>query len=175
MFLYLGLYGNAFSRCKDFAVIESAVTYCKPVTYSNIICIEAPTGGYGTYDMKDLDYVFYCAYTAFVAARIESEIGWKQNEKDKIKVVIHTGNWGTGAYGGNKELMSLLQMLAADFAGVDALVYHTFAKMFTDPYLKALKVREKYIDKDGNIMYEWNYIRNELLGMKYKWGVSDGN
>ena len=29
-----GLYGNAFSRCRDYSVIETAVTYCKPVTYS---------------------------------------------------------------------------------------------------------------------------------------------
>ena len=156
-------------------MIETAVTYCKPVTYSNIIAIEAPTGGYGTYSIKDLDYIFYCAYTAFIAARIESEILCKKNKNDKIKVIIHTGNWGTGAYGGNKELMSLLQMLAADFAGVDKLVYHTFSKQFTEPYLNALKVREKYIDKDGNILSEWEKIRMELLDIKYKWGVSDGN
>jgi hypothetical protein len=71
-------------------------------------------------------------------------------------VIIHTGNWGTGlrhspvplslslvnthslcragAYGGNKVLMALLQVLAARLAGVDKLVYHTFERQFSDAY-----------------------------------------
>eukprot|EP01083_Nonionella_stella_P033677 92163_1 len=170
-----GLYGNAFCRCKDFSVIDGAVRLLTPVTHSNIIAIEAPTGGYGTYSLKDIDYIFLCAFTAFKAARIESEILCKKNKNDEVNVVIHSGNWGTGAYGGNKELMSLLQILAADFSGVDRLVYHTFSKMFTAPYLKALEVRQRFVDKDGNIVEDWAFIRNELFQMNYRWGVSDGN
>lgn len=42
------------------------------------------------------------------------------------RVVVHTGNWGTGAFGGNKVLMACIQMYAARVAGLDELVFHTF-------------------------------------------------
>ena len=44
---------------------------------------------------------------------------------DDAETVIHTGWWGCGAFGGNQELMALLQLLAAEWAGVDEVVFHT--------------------------------------------------
>jgi len=44
--------------------------------------------------------------------------------KTEIEVRIHTGHWGCGAYGGNKSLMAILQIIAAEAAGV-RLMYHT--------------------------------------------------
>ncbi len=35
---------------------------------------------------------------------------------------IHTGNWGTGAFGNDRVLMALVQMLAARFAQVCTVV-----------------------------------------------------
>ena len=94
-------------------LIKKNLQYCQPVTHSNILAIEAPIGGYGTYGIMDMDYTFYFVYTIYCSKNC------------RIEVIIHSGNWGSGAYGGNKELMSLFQMLAAYFAGVDALVYHS--------------------------------------------------
>jgi Poly (ADP-ribose) glycohydrolase (PARG) len=39
-------------------------------------------------------------------------------------VAVHTGYWGCGAFGGNRVLMALLQVLAAGSAGLDQLVFH---------------------------------------------------
>ena len=47
-----------------------------------------------------VEEVFATAYTGFRAARAESGAGFE--------VVVHTGHWGTGAYGGDRVLMALL-------------------------------------------------------------------
>ncbi|CAM6106769.1 unnamed protein product [Calypogeia fissa] len=39
---------------------------------------------------------------------------------------VSTGNWGAGAFGGNLQLKSLLQWLAASQAGCSALLYYSF-------------------------------------------------
>jgi len=41
--------------------------------------------------------------------------------------VIHTGFWGCGAFGGNRRLMTILQSLAGDLAGVET-VFRAFDK-----------------------------------------------
>ncbi|KAK6018455.1 poly glycohydrolase [Ostertagia ostertagi] len=51
-------------------------------------------------------------------------IGFMPKQRDACPVA--TGNWGCGAFGGNKELKSLIQMLAAARAGRD-MIYYTFA------------------------------------------------
>lgn len=46
-------------------------------------------------------------------------------DKGDEKIPIASGNWGCGAFGGNKELKTLIQWLAASMAG-RPLHYHTF-------------------------------------------------
>lgn len=46
-------------------------------------------------------------------------------DKDKEKTPVASGNWGCGAFGGNKELKTLIQWLAASMAD-RPLHYHTF-------------------------------------------------
>jgi hypothetical protein len=41
-------------------------------------------------------------------------------------VVVHTGFWGCGAFGGNRVLMALLQAIAAQLASLEVLVFYTF-------------------------------------------------
>ena len=44
------------------------------------------------------------AYSGFLAARLESA---------GAPTVVHTGYWGCGAFGRNRELRAMLQVLAA--------------------------------------------------------------
>jgi hypothetical protein len=55
-------------------------------------------------------------------------------------VEIHTGNWGTGAYGGNRVLMAALQLLAARLARTDTFVYHTVDAINTTAYQHAARL-----------------------------------
>lgn len=78
-----------------------------------------------------------------------------------------------GAYGGNKTLMALLQILASKAAKVDTLVYHTFMNIFTEKYIEATKILDKLLPDDKPVKTE--YILKKIQEMKFKWGVSDGN
>ena len=86
------LYGYNFRRVSEI-VIRNASKALNPPSISNIIAMEAPKHGKGSYSLKIITEIFNTAYTAFLAARIESyhQIG------DVPHVIIHTGNWGTGA------------------------------------------------------------------------------
>ena len=67
------------------------------------------------------DLVLTTAYTAFCAARSETEGALGGGGR----TVVHTGFWGCGAFGGNRVLMVSLQVVAAVMAGLDGLVLHT--------------------------------------------------
>lgn len=108
------LYGNQFARSTPEAIL-AALTLLTPPTRSNILAIEAPSSGYGPYTLRELEFILTTAYTGFSAARHETG----------SETVIHTGFWGCGAYGGNRIVMTLLQLLAARLAGVGTLVFHT--------------------------------------------------
>ncbi len=163
-----GLYGKEFADASEMA-IKKATKGLSPPTLSNIIAMEAPKYGTGEYSLKTISEIFNTAYTAFLAARIET---YKQDVK-KNPVIVHTGNWGTGAYGGNKVIMALLQILAATVAGIDYLVYHCFSKELVDDYNEALKIFEKLTSKKDKV--EIGTILHEIEKMNFTWGVSDGN
>ena len=75
----------------------------------------APACGNGDYTEQEIAYVLNAAFTGFSAARRES----KRFAGASSRAVIHTGFWGCGAFGGNRALMTILQAMAADLAGVD--------------------------------------------------------
>ncbi|VDM83670.1 unnamed protein product, partial [Strongylus vulgaris] len=79
---------------------------------------------------------FFQAYAAFIT-------------NTKKNLPIATGNWGCGGHGGgNKELKSLIQILAAAKAGKD-LIYYTF----NDPKLEKSLIEqyEKMVDMHATI------------------------
>lgn len=102
--------------------------------------MDAPRGGSGTYTFSTIKEVLGTAYTGFSLAKLESSTSIAADGApagDAIPATIHTGHWGTAAYGGNKVLMSMLQILAARLAGVDKVVFHAFDT--SDPVHEAAK------------------------------------
>lgn len=157
-----GLYGNRFAAA-DEATIRKAVTRVEPPTISNFIAIAAPLGGAGLYTEVPIRYSLSAAYTGFRAA-VELSLEQKAN--------IHTGFWGCGAFGGNRVLMTIVQLLAASAAGVNRLVFHTGDTT-------GLKVIEEAWDHLAEIFVTPNIVPSELIAhlvdRKFRWGVSDGN
>ena len=92
------------------------------------------------------------------------------------RIVIHTGNWGCGAFGGNVELHTMLQIIAAVAAGVDEMVYHAVdEKNLSNAFegVEALKeLLPKCKDKKGKIKRD--LLMNELFNKGYKWGRPNG-
>lgn len=163
-----GLYGNNFARAKADA-IEKATQAIVPPPISNILAMEAPPGGVGQYSPEDIEFILTTAYTGFNAARIESVYAWSALPE----VVVHTGFWGCGAYGGNRVLMALLQLLAARMARIDCLVFHTGDAAGTRAFTQATETLERDFKPTASRSTEDVIAQLESLG--FRWGVSDGN
>lgn len=163
----LGLYGNRFAAA-PLDVVRRATQRVEPPTFSNIIAMSAPSGGYGDYTAREIAFVFATAYTAFAAAVQESRTTVER------EAVIHTGFWGCGAFGGNRRLMVALQVLAAQAAGVRQLVLHAGDTAGSKDASRGLEVAEAVSMRCGSPCPPEKIVdRCVMLG--YQWGVSDGN
>jgi len=164
-----GLYGNNFATA-DESAIRRAVTVIEPPTVSNIVAIEAPPGGYGIYRKEEIEFILATAFSGFVAARLES----LRSSSLLPQVAIHTGFWGCGAYGGNRTLMALLQVLAAQLARIDKLVFHTVDHGGSDALAAATRALREIAGRQQQPIP----LRQVLAGIvdkRFRWGVSDGN
>lgn len=161
-----GLYGNHFSFADERAIREATQVFRSP-TISNILAIEAPAVGQGRYTREQIEFVLATAYTGFRAAVIES----KNSVSPTVQTVIHTGYWGCGAYGGNRELMPMLQIIAALLAGVDTLIFHTGGDVYG--IAQSVDTLEKILPADVDMNRDELISTIDAIG--YDWGVSDGN
>ncbi|MFP4166637.1 MAG: hypothetical protein ACLFUF_05650 [Opitutales bacterium] len=160
-----GLYGNAFSRASA-AQVRAATRALSPPTVSNILAMAAPEGGFGEYSRSELEDILRTAYIGFVAASSES----KRLRGEAARPIVHTGFWGCGAFGGNRSLMTILQSLAGDLAGVE-LVFWTFDEEGAGIAREARGSYEALRAKSTNV----RDIIEALALTGFKWGVSDGN
>jgi hypothetical protein len=94
-----GLYGNAFARANPDAE-RRATTRIDPPTITHVIAMAAPSGGRGRYRVDEIEHVLVTAFTAFRAAALESA----RSRGAGSPVVVHTGFWGCGAFGGHRVL-----------------------------------------------------------------------
>lgn len=154
-----GLYGNRFQRAAA-ELVRDAITVFDPPTISNILAIEAPTGYRGRYTAAQIRFVLRTAIAGYAAALAES----------RGDVVIHTGFWGCGAYGGNRELMAALQIVAARAVGVAKLVFHTVDRDGMDSYRAGEAVANAIAE-----LRPLDAIVAAILEIGFEWGESDGN
>eukprot|EP01119_Soliformovum_irregulare_P019631 TRINITY_DN6265_c0_g1_i2.p1 TRINITY_DN6265_c0_g1~~TRINITY_DN6265_c0_g1_i2.p1 ORF type:complete len:357 (-),score=93.25 TRINITY_DN6265_c0_g1_i2:33-1103(-) len=167
-----GLYGNNFSRGGAEAV-QRATVVLDPPTMTNLIAMAALSNAYGEYTAQQILDIFSTAYTSFRAAVIQSQLAVNGESLGNIvpKVRIHTGNWGTGAFGGDKTIMALLQMMAGWMAGIDSLIYHTFDRNGTEAYERAQRIFDEISAKSRPI----KEVLEDVVSRKFEWGHSDGN
>lgn len=186
-----GLYGNNFARASREALLHGVVPL-QPPTKSNIIAMAALGHRFGSYSRSQVQFTLDTAYTAFNSARFEAyystgylnkDTSEVENSERKPRVVIHTGNWGTGAFGGNKVIMALLQMTAAHMAGIDELVYHTVSRDGTEAYNIAEKVFNELLQNKeesaagsagDDALRSTDKFIGDVVGKKFRWGVSNG-
>jgi hypothetical protein len=163
----LGLYGNRFARAKEDAV-RRAVTVLSPPSVTNILAMSAPPGGYGRYSREDLVRILTTATAGFRAARLEAA-----EVSTTALTVVHTGHWGTGAFGGNKVVMTLLQAVAARIAGIERLVYHTFDQVGTEAWEEAKRLEgDLFASSSAPSVTE---AVEAIHARGFLWGESDGN
>jgi hypothetical protein len=151
------LYGNAFARAPAEAV-RAATRALRPTTTSRIYAMAAPVGGRGRYTTAQIDWILTAAHTAF-AATVAAE-----------PAPVCAGFWGCGAFGGNRVLMALVQLVAASAAGVRELRFHTHSDL--EPLREArweLGRLARRLDDDPT-----SWVLG-VHGLGLEWGVSDGN
>ncbi len=163
-----GLYGNRFTdaTAED---IQRATTPVNPPTPSNILAIAAPSYGRGCYSDGDISFILSTLVTGFSAAIQEA-----RRRQPNSEVVLHTGFWGCGAFGGNRVLTPALQILAAHWTGLTNMVFYAFDdnghRQFDAARLVASKLLDVYRAKssvDATI--------RDAISLGMEWGVSDGN
>jgi len=157
-----GLYGNAFAVASVEAV-RRATTRIEPPTVTNLIAMAAPSGGRGRYAASEIARVMTTAYTGFRAAVLQA---------GDAPTVVHTGFWGCGAFGGNRVLMALLQVVAGQMAGVERLVFHTFDADGSDAFDAALGWVDEVLSEPS---METRTLMDRVAAEGFEWGVSDGN
>lgn len=159
-----GLYGNAFARAPE-AAVRRATTRLVPPTRSNIIAIAAPTGS-GRYTRQQIRYVLEAAHSGFGAAVVDSA----RSPGQPARVVVHSGFWGCGAFGGNRVLMLLVQMAAAACSGVDRLVLH-----LGDAGNLAFDQARDALTRIGPGGCTTPRFIDAVVDLGFTWGASDGN
>ena len=86
------------------------------------------------------------------------------------QTMIHTGFWGCGAFGGNRILMTILQSLAADLAGVDIVFWAS-----DDSGVNLVKNARRQYKQAREISLSVPRLLDYLVKQRFQWGVSDGN
>lgn len=160
-----GLYGKAFAGASAEA-LRRAVTRLEPPTITNLIAMAAPAYGRGSYQAREVDFILTTAYTGFRAAVLESPGAGESVPM----VVVHTGFWGCGAFGGNRVLMAALQALAAEMAGLHGMVLHTAGSAGAWTQAKAMLG-----ELDSRTPASVPALIQQLVARRLEWGVSDGN
>lgn len=155
----LGLYGNKFGDALE-AEVLAAATPLLPPTISNILALEAPTTPGGVYTSDHIANILHTAVSGFTAIRLESSLVG-------ASPILHTGFWGCGVYGGDRGLMTLLQLLAAMMAGIPTVHFHTVTDEGAEYVRKASQILEILEDSEDLIQ--------KITDLDFFWGIGDGN
>ncbi|KAI9351569.1 hypothetical protein DFJ73DRAFT_929409 [Zopfochytrium polystomum] len=117
--------------------------------------------GQCAYTIFQVRQIFRTAYTAFRGAvnkakeTLEYHKALKErNQYKNVEVVIHTGDWGTGEFGGDLVVMAFLQIAAAHAAGVNSLYYHS-----TNDEAKHVQTAEEFLMQ----VWQDREIRTDVL------------
>jgi len=125
----------------------------------SIVCMDASsgTGRLSQWDkstiLRDLNKA-YCAFRQISEEEIEDEEDLKIEEGS-----VSTGNWGCGAFGGDKGLKAIQQMMAASQAGRN-LHYYTFRERYMgEPLDKLLSDLDDHVQQHNLTVSDlWNLI-----------------
>ena len=150
------IYGRSF-RSASYEELEAGIKVVKENIKNNIMAVSAVVGS-GLYTYDQIEIMLKTLICAFSKAKDVAQ---------GKKCVIHGGNWGCGAFGGNPEVMYFLQIYAASVTGIDELILHNTDD---DAYFDA---KEVYDDLDDETTLE--SVIYKLLDKEYCWGRGDGN
>lgn len=160
------LYGRRFAHASPDS-IRQAVTPIVPATRSNIIAVEAPSARTEPDAEDAIKYALRAATTAFTAA----------TRVTNGQAIVHTGFWGCGAYGGDRVLMTMVQIAAARASAIEHIVFHVLDEAGVRDATRAIAALDAAIevlvsDERSVAMTD---LASVLAQMGFDWGDGDGN
>jgi hypothetical protein len=175
------IYGNLFAKATE-EQLEKAFRPVDPHQVVNLIAIEAPSYGEGCYTRDQINYILTTCYTGFKAAQVlgnkthamntgnsaPNQRRASQSGTNTFRTIIHTGWWGCGAYGNNRQMMLITQILAANWAQIDRIVFHTQTKEHQKDIDDATEVVEKLFHGK-----QINEIVDEIFNLNLEWDKSN--
>lgn len=110
------IYGNAFSQATHWEIDAVLEKFPEPRN-SNIFVFVAPNIPANIAGQRySTDRIYTLFSNAFAA--------FSTIIQKNPYAIVHTGNWGCGAFGNNPKLVALIQLVAARLAGVKELRYY---------------------------------------------------
>ena len=167
------IYGNAFARASK-EDLREALHFLPAPQLINLIAIEAPKYGHGVYTREQIEFTLMTAYSSFKAARIAARKTRTLNRHRNshslhsgapLRTIIHSGWWGCGAYGNNRQMMILTQILAAHWAQIDALYFHVINHDF-DADVEQARATAAALLSETNLEHLLDRIQQ--LGLKWE-------
>ena len=160
------IYGARFARSDDQLIRDSVQSIDTPLA-SNILAIEAPiSAGNRIYTRSEIENALRTAFSGFRAFIIGHTGSLTK------PIVLHTGNWGCGAYGGNRQLMISIQIMAASLSGISQIVFYCGA----DP-TDSIAEFESQLNSRFNFRpgVKLRKVVDRLVNSAFPWGTPDGN
>ncbi|CAF1283587.1 unnamed protein product [Didymodactylos carnosus] len=173
------IYGNKFTTATEKQILD-AYNYLNTPQIVNILAIEAPRSGQDSYEISEINYILSTCYTGFMAAKLLASKTHQLNVMksrrsssagSSLKTIIHTGWFGCGAYGGNRTLMLILQIIASRLAQINEIVFHTLTDDFKQEIIDADSCVKELTKPNG---IDIQQLIEHLQQKNFKWNVSDG-
>ena len=170
------IYGNAFANATETELTEACQYLHKPQLV-NLIAIEAPSYGHGLYSFEQIQFILITAFTGFKAARLLAKktralnLGLssvRSTDHSPLRTVIHTGWWGCGAYGNNRQMMILTQILAAHWAGIDELIFHVQNEEYRRETVQARNIATTLLSET-----KWENVIEQIRQLRLQWEKSN--
>jgi hypothetical protein len=162
------LYGNNFQHASK-EEIDSCLTKLPDPNPSNIFSMAAPIIPgclYNSpYKKVILKQIFYRSYLAF--SSIKSKNPSKKN-------VVHTGNWGAGAFGNSPIAVAVIQLAAARCAGINEIDYYPMGSKAA--FEEALKIFNEIEKNFPNMTIDQflNHLTENATKYNLLYGKSNG-
>ncbi|WP_198016752.1 poly(ADP-ribose) glycohydrolase [Rubidibacter lacunae] len=160
------IYGARFARSGD-RLIRDSINPIDSPQLSNILAIEAPIStGNRIYTRSEIEKALSTAFSGFRAFIL----GYTGSFTNPI--VLHTSNWGCGAYGGNRQLMISIQIIAASLAGISEIVFYCGADPTDSIAEYELQLKSRFKFRPGVKLAK---VVDRLVASAFPWGTPDGN
>lgn len=155
------IYGRNFYKA-SLDMVKNATLKVDKESYSNILALCSLEGYEGYYEEVHIGWLLANAFSGFLGAVTLCQ----------RKIVIHTGFWGCGAFGGDKVLMCIIQILASYGANIDKILFFTLNEENMIFVQKAQMIALELLNEhDGDTIA----IIKSLASMNFLFGKSDGN